>query len=142
MPTRYWVIAASRDHVQRGIEGGFTQANHGKAAPLRRMQPGDKIVFYSSKAVYGEDTKCQCFTAIGEVADGDVYQADMGGGFEPFRRNVTFWHCREVSLLPLIPQLSFIKDKQRWGAPFRWGAFEMPHADYELIAREMLAQSS
>ncbi len=142
MPKRYWIIVTSRDHVQRGVEGGFTQANHGKAAPLQRMQPGDNIVFYSSRATYGEDTTCQRFTAIGEVADGDVYQANMGNGFEPFRRNVTFRNCREVSILPIIPQLSFIKDKQRWGYPFHWGMFRYPQADYELIANGMLSQPS
>lgn len=31
-----WIIVASKDHLQRGIEGRFIQANHGKAAPLKR----------------------------------------------------------------------------------------------------------
>lgn len=137
MPERYWIIVASKDHVQRGVAQGFAQANHGKAAPLRRMHTGDKVIYYSSKEVYGEDTKCQCFTAIGEVADEEVYQGDMGNGFEPFRRNITFQNCREVSILPLIEQLSFIKDKQRWGYPFRFGLFEIPLADYDLIAGQM-----
>ena len=26
----YWINTVSRDHVQRGVAGGFTQANHGK----------------------------------------------------------------------------------------------------------------
>ena len=38
---KYWIIVASKDHLQRGLNGGFIQANHGKAAPLKRMQPGD-----------------------------------------------------------------------------------------------------
>ena len=142
MAARYWIIVASRNHVQRGVTGGFAQANHGKAGPLRRMQPGDQVVYYSSKLRHGEDAPCQCFTALGEVADDDVYQANMGDGFEPFRRNIVYRECHEVSILPLIPQLSFIKDKQHWGYPFRWGMFEIPQADYELIATEMLTASS
>lgn len=31
-----WIIVASKDHLQRGIEGGFIQASHGKAASLNR----------------------------------------------------------------------------------------------------------
>ena len=33
----YWIIVAALDHLQRGVEGGFCQANHGKRAPLARM---------------------------------------------------------------------------------------------------------
>ena len=43
---RYWVNTVSRDHVQHGVDGGFTQAGHGKATGLKRMAKGDRIVFY------------------------------------------------------------------------------------------------
>ena len=43
----YWINTVSRDHVQRGVAGGFTQANHGKPNLLRRMARGDWLVFYS-----------------------------------------------------------------------------------------------
>ena len=32
----YWINTVSRDHVQIGMAGGFTQANHGKATNLKR----------------------------------------------------------------------------------------------------------
>ena len=38
---------------------------------------------------------------------------------------------------PLLPQLSFITDKQRWGYPFRRGLFEIDAADMAVI-REAL----
>ena len=53
------------------------------------MQAGDLVIFYSPKLEYDKPEKLQCFTAIGKVADENIYQADMGGGFIPFRRNVT-----------------------------------------------------
>jgi hypothetical protein len=28
--TKYWIIVASKDHVQRGIKEGIAQACHGK----------------------------------------------------------------------------------------------------------------
>jgi predicted RNA-binding protein len=64
----------------------------------------------------------------------------MGNGFVPFRRNVEFRECREASILPLIDELSFIRDKQRWGAPFRFGLVEIPEEDFRLIAGEMLTE--
>jgi hypothetical protein len=33
------------------------------------MRRGDGIIYYSSKALFGRDEKCQRFTAIGAVVD-------------------------------------------------------------------------
>ena len=73
----YWINTVSRGHVQRGVAGGFTQANHGKPHMLRRMARGDWIVFYSPKTDYPDGAPLQAFTAIGQVADDEVYQADL-----------------------------------------------------------------
>src|SRR6266498_708456 len=97
-----WVIVASKDHLLRGVACGFIQANHGKAAPLKRMQQGDWVVFYSPKLEYDRSEKLQCFTAICRIADDEIYQHDMGGGFVPFRRHVTFVPAQDVSILPLL----------------------------------------
>lgn len=142
MKTRYWIIVASRDHVRMGTAGGYAQACHGKASPLRRMQPGDGVIYYSSKEKFGEDAKCQRFTAIGTVKDERVYSHAMSETFMPFRRDVAFAPCEEASILPLIDQLSFITDKKHWGAPFRFGMLEIPQADYELITSKMLTKET
>jgi hypothetical protein len=139
---KFWVIVASKDHLQRGLAGGFIQANHGKAAPLRRMHAGDWVIFYSPKLEYDKPEKLQCFTAIGKVTDENIYEADMGGGFVPFRRNVKFLPAQDISILPLIGKLSFIKDKTHWGAPFRFGTLEIPEVDFRLIAEKMAQDQS
>jgi hypothetical protein len=135
---KYWIIVASKDHLQRGLTGGFIQANHGKAEPLKRMKPGDWVIYYSPRLEYAKPEKYQCFTAIGQVTDDRIYQHDMGGGFVPFRRDVRFLPARDASILPLIGALSFIKDKQHWGAAFRFGTLQIPEEDFRLIASEML----
>lgn len=139
---KYWIIVASKDHIQRGLAGGFIQANHGKAAPLKRMQPGDWVIFYSPKVEYGKPEKCQCFTAIVRVVDDEIYQHDMGDDFVPFRRKVQFLPSRDVSILPMINDLTFIKDKTHWGAPFRFGTLEISEKDFRLIAKGMLEDGS
>jgi predicted RNA-binding protein len=139
---KYWIIVASKDHVQRGLAGGFIQANHGKATPLKRMQSGDWVVFYSPKIEYDKPEKCQCFTAIVRVVEDEVYQHDMGGGFVPFRRKVQFLPSNDISILPLIDDLSFIKDKTHWGAPFRFGTLQIPEEDFLLIASRMVEDKS
>lgn len=135
---KYWIIVASKDHLQRGVTGGFIQANHGKAAPLKRMQVGDFVILYSPKVEFEKPEKLQCFTAICRITDENIYQQDMGGGFVPFRRNVKFLPSKDVSILPLINNLTFIKDKTHWGAPFRFGTLQIPEEDFRLIAGKMV----
>ncbi len=72
---------------------------------------------------------------------GPVYQHDMGGGFEPFRRAVEFVDCVETPIRPLIADLEFIEDKQRWGYTFRYGFFAISRSDFELIAEAMAADT-
>ena len=132
-----WVNTISRDHVRLGAEGGFTQAGHGKSSGLRRLSAGDWIVFYSPKTSLQGGEPLQAFTAIGQIADDDLYQGEMGQGFVAWRRNVDFLECVETPIKPLIDALSFIKDKQHWGYMFRFGLFEIPQTDLELIKSRM-----
>ena len=49
---RCWVAVASAEHVRHGREHGFMQVCHGKAAPLRRIHPGDRIVYDSPTVTF------------------------------------------------------------------------------------------
>jgi predicted RNA-binding protein len=133
-----WVNTISRDHAQVGVEGGFTHAGHGKASGLKRLNTGDWLVFYSPKTRLEGGERLQAFTAIGWVADDELYQVEMAPGFVPWRRNVNFVTSVETPIGPLIDSLSFIKDKRRWGYVFRFGLFEIPQRDFELIKRAMV----
>ena len=136
--SKYWIAVASKDHVMRGVAGGFIQANHGKQAPLKRMKPGDWVLFYSPKQFLESDTKCQAFTAIGQISDEAIYQVTVTDDFVPFRRNVAFHSSTEVSILPLIEKLEFIPNKKSWGYPFRFGFFEISQPDFDLIQKGMI----
>jgi len=135
---KYWIGVASKEHVQRGVEGGFCQLCHGKQQPLKRMSKGDWITYYSSKERFGNDIPCQQFTAIGKVIGDDVYQFEMEPGFVPFRRDIQFLKAKEAPIRPLIDKLSFIKNKISWGYAFRFGYLEIPYDDFKLIAEEMV----
>ncbi len=134
---RFWIGVVSRAHVLIGVQGGFAQVNHGKKAPLQRMGAGDGLVYYSPKTDYPDGAPLQAFTAIGLVRTGDVYQADMGGGFEPFRVDVGWLVGDEAPIRPLIAHLSFIRDPAHWGAAFRFGHLEVAEADFRRIAEAM-----
>lgn len=135
---KYWIAVASRDHVIVGVENGFMQLCHGKIQPLKRISKNDWIIYYSGKLEFGKPKICQKFTAIGQVRDEDIYQYQMGVEFCPFRRNVNFCVAQEISILPLIDKLEFIKDKKYWGLPFRPGLIEISKKDFSLISNLML----
>ena len=135
---KYWIIVASKDHVKTGMEQGFAQACHGKASALKRMEKDDFVIYYSGKQTFGKPEKCQELTAIGKVKDDDVYKYQMSADFCPSRRNINFFKSKDISILPLIDQLDFIKNKKKWGYPFRFGFFEINEHDYQLISSLML----
>ena len=139
---KYWIVVASKDHIQRGVEGGFIQAGHGKLAPLKRMQQHDRVLCYSPKQTLEGDEKCQAFTALGEVADEEIYQQKVSEEFIPYRRKVKFSDTQDTSIVHLIPDLGFIKNKKSWGFPFRMGFFEIQKDDFDLIRRAMTQQKN
>jgi EVE domain len=132
-----WINTVSRDHVQQGVRGRFTQANHGKPDMLRRMARGDFVVFYSPKTAFDGGQPLQAFTAIGQIADDEPYQVEVAPDFVPWRRNVDFLASNETPIRPLIGELHFIEDKQRWGYKFRFGVFKIDDHDLDLIRRAM-----
>jgi hypothetical protein len=145
-----WINTVSREHVERGVRGRFTQANHGKPDALRRMSRGDWIIFYSPRTDYPDGEPLQAFTAIGQVVDDEPYQAvaslpasagEPTPDFHPWRRNVDFLTCTETPIRPLIDQLDFIENKERWGYKFRFGVFKIDDHDFEVIRSAMTASA-
>jgi len=130
--TRFWIGVACREHVRLGVEGGFAQFSHGQLAPARRLSKGDWVVYYAGKERHGEQDPCQRFVAIGQVLDSAPMQVEQFPGFKPWRRKVKYRNAIEADIPPLIEQLSFIKNKSRWGAAFRFGFLEIRAPDFDV----------
>ncbi len=133
----YWIGVASAEHVRRGRSGGFMQLGHGKAAPLKRVKPGDCIVYYSPTVVLGNKDGLQAFTAIGTVKKDEPYQVNMGEAFKPYRRDVAWAKAKEAPIHPLLDDLEFTVGKTNWGYKFRFGLFPISAADFRIIAKAM-----
>ena len=132
-----WIAVACAEHVGRGRAGGFMQVCHGKAAPLRRLQPDDRVVYYSPTERMGDRTPLQAFTAIGILRDGVPYQHDMGGGFRPYRRDVTWFDAEPAAIRPLLSVLDFASGRRNWGYQLRFGLFAVSDHDLSAIAAAM-----
>src|SRR5438477_2184097 len=135
--SRHWIAVASADHARRGKEHGIAQVCHGKGGPLRRLHAGDGVVYYSPTVAFRGKDRLQAFTSIGRAKGDHVYQADMGDGFRPFRRDVAYVEADEAPILPLIDDLEFTRAKKNWGYAFRFGLVEISKADFDTVAQAM-----
>ena len=139
--TKNWIAVASADHARRGRDEtvpGFMQVGHGKLAPLKRVQPGDRVAYYSPTVTMGAKDGFQSFVSIGIAAPGEPYAFDMGG-FVPYRRNVNYLKADETSILSLLDEFEFVENRSRWGYKFRFGLFTISDHDMRLIAQAMKA---
>lgn len=113
------------------------QVNHGKAAPLRRVQPGDGVVYYSPTMVFGSKVPYRAFTAAGVVEDGEPYLFDMGGGFTPWRRDVRWWPTEDLPVTSVLAELSFAAGRRNWASGLRFGLMAISIADFDIISEAM-----
>lgn len=142
MARKNWIAVACAVHARRGCSMeaggvGYMQVCHGKAAPLKRVQAGDRVAYYAPTVNMGGKERLQRFVSIGLVQAGVPYAFDMGGGFVPFRRDVAYVPAQEASILPLLPQLEFVESPKAWGYKFRFGLFDISDLDMHLIAQAM-----
>ena len=119
---------------------GFCQVYHGKSAPLRRIKPGDRLVYYSPTQVYGATAPFRQFTAIGTIKPGAPYQGVMAGGFNPFRRDVAWDDAQESPIAPLLDQLDLTAGNRNWVSPLRFGLLPISAGDMALIGQSMGAR--
>lgn len=137
--TRYWIGVASHDHVKIAEAGGFCQFNHGKEAPVRRLSPGDGLVYYAPRTSRQNGAPLQSFVAIGTLCAGNTYQAQQSDCFHPRRRDVQYRPSSVAPIAPLLSHLSFSAGGANWGMVMRRGLFEITGDDFEIIAQAMKA---
>jgi hypothetical protein len=133
-----WLGVVSRDHVLRGVEIGIAQIGHGKSAGLQRMSAGDGFVYYSPRDAYPKSAPVQAFTAVGLVADDEIWQADEGD-FKPWRRRIDYERgATEVPIEDLRDRLD-LTATPNWGYALRRGLIELSAKDFALIHAAMTA---
>ncbi len=134
---KVWVGVASREHVIAAVRGGFCQLNHGREAPVRRLSPGDWIIFYSPRTRMEGGEALQAFTAVGTIIDERPFQVEQGKGFYPFRRETRYLKTKEAPIQPMLDDLTFTQGRSNWGRTLRRGVFEISREDYARIAHAM-----
>jgi hypothetical protein len=130
-----WLGVVSAAHVRRGQRLGIAQTNHGSRAGLARMRPGDTLVYYSPVEERGDPTPLRAFTALGVIADDEIWQADEGD-FKPFRRRVRYATTRVVPLSELQGRLH-LTAQPHWGYQLRRGLVPIDDHDIAILRTRM-----
>lgn len=132
-----WLGVVSAEHVRRGVTLGIAQVGHGKRTGLARMRSGDWLVYYSPRNQIGDASQLRAFTAIGEIADDEIWQADEGD-FKPFRRRVNY--CQETKETPIASLIGalLLTQTPNWGYQLKRGLISLTDQDFNLIRAAML----
>lgn len=138
--SNFWLAVVSAQHVRQGVEFGIVQTNHGKPQGIRRMSPGDGLVYYSPKTSYPDGEPLKAFTAVGRIADGEPWQSDVEN-FKPWRRKVHYDLSTDVSLAELQPQLEFTQEAN-WGYQLRRGVVPITERDFALIRQAITSTTA
>ena len=136
--TRFWIGVVSKEHVLRGVEGGFCQVCHGKKAPLNRMKKGDYLLYYSPKYQLSGQEKLQAFTAVGKILDDTAYQVEMSEGFVPFRRDVSYYQPVKDCPIDLVRQHP---QWRQYASKIRYGHFEVSKDFFLYVFEQMKLDS-
>lgn len=137
MAPRYWIGVAHRKQALAAKAGGFVALSHGREAAVRKLSPGDRVAYYAPKTDF-EGAPVQAFVALANVTGEIVEERTLPGTeFRPFVRAASFEEVTELPVRPLLEHLSFIRSPRHWGMAFRRSQFEVPEADFRLIAEGM-----
>ena len=135
--TTAWVGIASRERVTAAVEGGFCQLNNGRKTPVRRLKPGDYIIYYAPRERMRAGDVVQAFVAFGKILPGEPFRTDASKRFRPFRRYVEYSTGTDAPIRPLLQKLSFTRDRVSWGQALRLGTFRIEPDDLKIIANAM-----
>jgi EVE domain len=135
--TTAWVSIASKERVTAAVQGGFCQLKHGREAPVRRLKPGDYIIYYAPRERMRAGDVVQAFVALGKILPGEPYRAHASKGFRPFRRDVEYSAGTDAPIRPLLRKLSFTRNRACWGQSSRRGIFRIDPDDLAIIANAM-----
>ena len=136
----YWLVVTSpenfkfdREHLRFKLQG----LPYRFRKQVQRMQIGDRVVYYVMKL--------QKFGATATVT-GDYFndssklwtdKDEMWPSRRPSESNIVLDDDELIDAKNLVPYLSFIENKEKWGVYFQGSMKTIPEEDFLLIESEM-----
>ena len=134
---RYWIAVVARDRAERARADGFAELNGGRAGMLELLRAGDGFVTYAPRATEDRGEPVQAFITLGFVCDGTLQHVADAAGSLVFRMRIDYLDGAPAPVKPLLDELTFIRNRQHWGAAFRFGALRIGAVDFARIAAAM-----
>ena len=134
---QYWIAVVAQDRAERARHGAYAELSHGRAGILELLRPGDGYVTYSPRTTDPKGIAVQAFTTMGRVGTGALYRVTEPDGSAAFRLPVEYMAAHPAPIKPFLDSLTFIRNRQHWGAAFRFGGLRITGADYARIAAAM-----
>ena len=131
-----WLGVVCRDHVRRGAQLGIAQLGHGRRDGLARLAAGDWLAYYSPRTSLHGGEPLQAFTALGVIADDEIWQAHEGD-FHPWRRRVDY--LPDVTETPIRSLGLDLTARTGWGVQLRRGLVPLTEPDVRRIRAAMQA---
>ncbi|MBR1368483.1 hypothetical protein RJ53_02770 [Methanocalculus chunghsingensis] len=139
----YWFASSNRDNweiIRQKNIWGIPKRNK---SIIDRVTPGDAILIYVAQQKDGDEILPSAVAGAFEVVS-DGYEDSaplfitperMGDEVFPYRMKLKPIKVfkEPVAFKPLIPALSFIKNKTMWTGHIRVAMREIPEEDYRLI---------
>lgn len=136
MARKYWIGVAHLKQAKAAEGAGFVAFSHGRESAVRKVSPGDRVIYYSPKTDF-EGTAVQAFVALATVM-GEPEQRQMPNtDFTPWTRAAEFTTVSEVPVKPMLEDLTFVTNPRHWGMAFRRSLFEITEGDFILISNAM-----
>ena len=109
---------------------------------LTPFRDGDKVTFYVSRETFRSQKPVHKLMGLATVR-GRWYTSDKriwDNGVFPCRININLLSESSCEIAPLVPKLTFIKNKRNWGITFMGGIVKVPETDFALIAENLNCQ--
>jgi predicted RNA-binding protein len=134
MQQSFFVLTASKDHLDLGKKNGFIQQK--RPHRIEKIHQGDYVVLYAGKAIYGSKEPYQKFVSVCQAVDDEYEKIPRhdGSGFF-YRKKVNFLPFEEKEIRGIVPRLEFIKNKSHWGFYFMSGFMKINEADFKEIMK-------
>ena len=139
----HWFASSNRDNWEIIRQKNIWGVPKRNRSIIERVKPGDKVVVYVAQQKDGgailPSAVAGAFEIVSEGYEDStplfVTPERMGDEVFPYRMKLKPIRVfnKPVEFKPLIPDLSFIKNKTMWTGHIRVAMREIPEEDYQLI---------
>ncbi len=134
----YWIFVTNEQNWKVVKEKNVWGLPKGRENSIKRVKKGDKAFIYLMQEATKDRTIPTRIVGLFEVESDPFTSSEriFKDRLYPNRvrlKPILVLERKYLEFKPLVPKLSFIKNKLRWSGYFRSGLVKIPERDYNLI---------